>query len=99
MALADKRSNFTTNRLSKDAKELNFAFNFVDIEERDNIETIIEGALASIHGIKIIYDDNNNKGVTQWSLSEDLSLLQELDRKLQSDFRNENVNYINGSKI
>lgn len=98
VALADKRSNFTTNRLSKDAKELNFAFNFVDIEERDNIETIIEGALASIHGIKIIYDDNNNKGITQWSLSEDLSLLQELDRKLQSDFRNENVNYINGSK-
>lgn len=98
VALADKRSNFTTNRLSKDAKELNFAFNFVDIEERDNIETIIEGALASIHGIKIIYDDSNNKGVTQWSLSEDLSLLQELDRKLQSDFRNENVNYINGSK-
>lgn len=98
VALADKRSNFTTNRLSKDAKELNFAFNFVDIEERDNIETIIEGTLASIHGIKIIYDDNNNKGVTQWSLSEDLSLLQELDRKLQSDFRNENVNYINGSK-
>ena len=25
-------------------------------------------------------------------------MLQELDRKLQSDFRNENVNYINGSK-
>lgn len=98
VALADKRSNFTTNRLSKDAKELNFTFNFVDIEERDNIETIIEGALASIHGIKILYDDNNNKGITQWSLSEDLSLLQELDRKLQSDFRNENVNYINGSK-
>lgn len=98
VALADKRGNFTTNRLSKDAKELNFAFNFVDIEERDNIETIIEGALASIHGIKLLYDDNNNKGVTQWTLSEDLSLLQELDRKLQSDFRNENVNYINGSK-
>ena len=98
VALADKRSNFTTNRLSKDAKELSFAFNFVDIDERDNIETIIEEALASIHGIKIIYEDNNNKGVTQWSLSEDLSLLQELDRKLQSDFRNENVNYINGSK-
>ena len=28
IALADKRSNFTTNRLSKDAKELRFAFNF-----------------------------------------------------------------------
>lgn len=97
VALADKRSNFITNRLSKDAKELRFCFQFFDIDERDNIETIIEGALASIHGIKILYDDNNNKGITQWSLSEDLSLLQELDRKLQSDFRNENVNYINGS--
>lgn len=97
VTLADKRSNFITNRLSKDAKELRFAFNFFDIDERDNIENIIEGALASIHGIKILYDDNNNKGITQWLLSEDLSLLQELNRKLQSDFRNENVNYINGS--
>lgn len=97
VALANKRGNFTTNRLSKDAKELKFAFNFEGIDERENIETIIEEALASIHGIKILYDDNNNKGVTQWSLSEDLSLLQELDRKLQSDFRNENINLINGS--
>ena len=97
VALADKRSNFTTNKLSKDAKELKFAFNFEDIDERDSIETIIEEALASIHGIKILYD-GNNKGITQWSLSEDLSLLQELDRKLQSDFSNENVNYINGSR-
>ena len=97
VALANKRGNFTTNRLSKDAKELKFAFNFEDIDERENIETIIEEALASIHGIKILYDGNNNKGVTQWSLSEDLSLLQELDRKLQSDFRNENINLINGS--
>lgn len=97
VALADKRGNFTTNRLSKDAKELKFAFNFEDIDERNSIETIIEEALTPIHGVKILYDDNNNKGVTQWSLSEDLSLLQELDRKLQSDFRNENVNLINGS--
>ncbi len=97
VALANKRGNFTTNRLSKDAKELKFAFNFEDIDERENIETIIEEALASIHGIKILYDGNNNKGVTQWSLSEDLSLLQELDSKLQSDFRNENINLINGS--
>ena len=97
VALANKRGNFTTNRLSKDAKELKFAFNFEDIDERENIETIIEEALASIHGIKILYDGNNNKGVTRWSLSEDLSLLQELDRKLQSDFRNENINLINGS--
>lgn len=98
VALADKRANFTTNRLSKDAKVLKFTFNFEDIEERDNIEVIINDALASIHGIKIIYDNNNNKGITQWTLEEDLSLLQELDRKLQSDFRNENVNYINGLK-
>lgn len=98
LALTDKRGNFTTNRLSKDAKELKFAFNFADIDERDSIKTIIEEALISIHGIKIQYDDNNNKGITQWSLSEDLSLLQELDRKLQSDFRNENVNYINGAR-
>ena len=97
VALADKRGNFTTNRLSKDARELKFAFNFEDIDERDSIKAIIEEALASIHGIKILYDGNNNKGVTQWSLSEDFSLLQELDRKLQSDFRNENVNLINGS--
>lgn len=97
LALTDKRGNFTTNRLSKDAKELKFAFNFADIDERDSIKTIIEEALISIHGIKIQYDDNN-KGITQWSLSEDLSLLQELDRKLQSDFRNENVNYINGAR-
>lgn len=96
IALADKRGNFTTNRLSRDAKELKFAFNFRDIDERDSIETIIEESLSSIHGIKILYD-GNNKGVTHWSLSEDLSLLQDLDRKLQSDFRNENVNHINGS--
>ena len=50
----------------------------------------------NIHGIKILYDDDNNKGVTEWSFTEDPSLLQELDRKLQSDFRNEAVNYING---
>lgn len=98
LALTDKRGNFATNRLSKDAKELKFAFNFTDIDERDSIKTIIEEALVSIHGIKILYDDNNNKGVTQWSLSEDLSLLQELDRRLQSDFRNENVNYIDGAR-
>jgi hypothetical protein len=97
VSLADKRANFSLSRLSKDATELKFTFNFEDIEERDNIEVIINDALASIHGVKIIYDDNNNKGITQWTLEEDLSLLQELDRKLQSDFRNENVNYINGS--
>ena len=98
VALSDKRSNFTINHLSKDAKKLTFSFTFEDIEERDNIESILRDALASIHSIKVTYDNNNNKGITQWTLSEDLSLLQELDRKLQTDFRNENVNYINGSK-
>ncbi len=98
IALSDKRSNFTINRLSKDAKKLTFSFTFEDIEERDNIESILHDALASIYGIKVIYNNSNSKGITQWTLSEDLSLLQELDRKLQSDFRNENVNYINGSK-
>lgn len=97
VALADKRGNLTTNKLSRDVKELRFEFNFEDIDERNSIEKIIEDALASIHGIKILYDNNNNMGITHWSLSEDLSLLQELDRKLQSDFRNENVNLINGS--
>ena len=64
----------------------------------DEIEKILQESLASIHGIKITYDNDNNKGVTSWSLTEDLSLLQELDRKLQSDFRNESVNYINGKE-
>lgn len=52
IALADKRSNFTTNRLSKDAKELRFAFNFFDIDERDNIENIIEGLLLLFMELK-----------------------------------------------
>lgn len=96
VALADKRGKFTENKLSRDAKQLTFEFAFEDIDERNEIEQILHESLASIHGIKITYDDGNNKGVTIWSLSEDPSLLQELDRKLQSDFRNENVNYING---
>lgn len=77
---------------------MTFEFAFEDIDERDEIERILQESLASIHGIKITYDDGNNKGVTNWSLSEDPSLLQELERKLQSDFRNENVNYINGKE-
>lgn len=98
VALSDKKGKFTENKLSRDAKQLTFEFAFEDIDERDEIERILQESLASIHGIKITYDDGNNKGVTNWSLSEDPSLLQELERKLQSDFRNENVNYINGKE-
>ena len=98
VALSDKKGKFIGNKLSRDAKQLTFEFVFEDIDDRDEIEKILQESLASIHGVKIIYDDNNNKGVTNWSLSEDPSLLQELDRKLQSDFRNECVNYINGKE-
>lgn len=96
IALTENRQKFTMNKLNRDVKDLLFEFRFDDIDERDGIEKIIKDSLSSIHGVKIIYDDDNNKGVTQWLFSEDPSLLQELDRKLQSDFRNENLNYING---
>ena len=98
VALTDKREHFTKNKLSKDAKELQFEFHFNEIDDRDEIERILEDSLKSIHGIKIVYDDDNRMGFTQWALVEDPSLLQELDRKLQSEFRNENVNYINGKE-
>lgn len=98
VALSGKRGKFTENILSRDAKHLTFEFTFKDIDERDGIERILQESLASIQGIKITYDDGNNKGVTNWSLSENPSLLQELERKLQSDFCNENVNYINGKE-
>lgn len=99
VALSDKkRGKFTENKLSRDAKQLTFKFTFEDINERDEIEKILQDTLVPIHGVKIIYDNYNNKGITTWSLSEDPSLLQELDRKLQSDFRNENVNCINGKE-
>lgn len=96
VALADKRRNFTTNKLSKDAKELLFAFEFSDIEERDNIEKVIAQSLTEIHGVKVLYEDDNNKGVTQWILSEDVANIQKVDLKLQSEFKGESVNYING---
>lgn len=96
VALTGKREKFTKSKLSRDARELTFEFRFVDTEERDATEKILEDSLVNIHGIKILYDDNNNKGVTEWTFTEDPSLLQELDRKLQSDFRNEAVNHING---
>lgn len=98
IALSDKRGKFIKNKLSRDAKQLTFEFTFEDIDERDKIEKILQEALSSIHGIKIIYDNGNSKGITNWSLAEDPSLLQKLDQKLQSDFRNETVNYINGKE-
>lgn len=96
VALADKRRNFTTNRLSKDAKELLFAFEFSDIEERDNIEKVIEDAMGTIHGVRVLYEGDNSKGITQWILSEDIANIQKADLKLQSEFKGESVNYING---
>lgn len=98
LALADKRTKFSKNRLTKDAKSLSFIFNFTDIEERDEIEKLLSLSLEGIHGIRISYDSDNRKGITQWTFAEDISLLQEVDRKLQSDYRGELVNYINGSK-
>lgn len=98
IALSDKRGKFIKNKLSRDAKQLIFEFTFEDIDERDEIEKILQEAISSIHGVKIVYDDGNSKGITNWSLAEDPSLLQELDRKLQSDFLNETVNYINGKE-
>jgi len=97
IALADKRSQFTKNRLSKDAKSLYFEFTFSDIEERDEIERIMSLSLEGIHGIRLSYEDGNNKGTTQWAFAEDASLLQEVDKKLQSDYHGELVNYINGN--
>jgi len=98
VSLTSERDKFSKNKLSRDARELAFEFRFGDIEERDKIEKILEDSLANIHGIKILYDDDNNKGITEWFLTEDPSLLQELNRKLQSEFRNEIVNYINGNE-
>lgn len=98
LALADKLNRFSKNKLSKDSKSLSFEFSFNNIEERDEIEHILSSSLEGIHGLRIIYDDNNSKGTTQWTLSEDLSLLQEVNRKLQSDYRGEIVNYINGKE-
>lgn len=98
IALSDKRGKFIKNKLSRDAKQLTFEFTFEDIDERDEIEKNLQEAISSIHGVKIIYDNGNSKGITNWSLAEDPSLLQELDRKLQSDFLDETVNYINGKE-
>lgn len=97
-ALKNKKGKFTQQQLNHDAKELTFQFMFENLEERDEIERILEESLFGIHGIKICYEDNNKKGVTTWSLSEDQSLLQELDRKLQSEYRGECVNYIKGNE-
>lgn len=95
--LANKRGNFTKNTLREGARTLEFAFNFANVEERDSIETSISSALSLIQGIEIVYDNNNSKGRTEWVLEEDPSLLQEAIQKLQTDFKNESVNIVNGS--
>jgi len=97
-ALSNKKGKFTQQRLSRDAKELTFEFVFEEPEERDEIERILENSLLNIHGIKISYKGNNRKGITTWSLLEDPSLLKELDHKLQSEYRNESVNYVKGEE-
>lgn len=96
MALLENKSTFSRSKVSKDSKEMSFEFKFDNIEERDNVEKIISDALSAIHGVRVIYDDGNSRGETIWTMSEDVSMLQEMDRKLQSDFRNETVNFING---
>ena len=98
VALTDIRKKFIKYELTSDAKCLVFEFSFEDIDERDEIEKILHEALESIHCVKIIYLDGNNKGVTQWRLTEDPSLLQELNNKLRLDFKNESINYINGKE-
>ena len=94
VALAEKRNKFKIYNLNKDATSLTFSFDFDSIEERDKVEQVIELSLEDVHGIDITYE--NKAGETKWILEEDMSLFQELERKLQSDFRNESVNYING---
>ena len=71
VTLTDKRDKFSKSKLSRDARELTFEFSFSDIEERDAIEKLLEDSLVNIHGIKILYDDNNNKGATEWSFTEE----------------------------
>ena len=61
VSLTDKRDKFSKNMLSRDARELTFEFRFSDIEERDDIEKILEDSLVNIHGVKILYGDNNKK--------------------------------------
>lgn len=96
--LADNRENFTLYKLKKDATRLDFEFNFQTIEEREKIIAIIRDCISGIHGIKLNFEKANDKGVTTWSLTEDKSLKYELEQKLQSEYREEYVNFVNGKK-
>lgn len=96
--LAENREKFTLFKLKKDATRLDFEFSFSSIDERDNILSIIRSCVSGVHGIKLSYENNNEKGITTWSLSEDKSLRSELEQKLQSEYREETVNFVNGKK-
>ena len=96
--LADNRENFTLYKLRKDATRLDFEFNFTTIEERERIIAIIRDCISGIHGIKLDFEKGRDKGVTTWSLTEDKSLRLELEQKLQPEYREEYVNFVNGKK-
>lgn len=96
--LIDNRKNFTLYKLKKDATRLDFEFNFTTIEEREKIIAIIRDCISGVHGIKLNFEKSNDKGITTWSLTEDKSLKLELEQKLQSEYREEYVNFVNGKK-
>lgn len=96
--LSDNRDRFTLYKLKKDATRLDFEFTFASIEERESIISIIRDCISDVHGIKLSFENNNDKGVTVWNLTEDKSLRLEVEQKLQSEYREEYVNYINGKK-
>ena len=96
--LSDNRDRFTLYKLKKDATRLDFEFTFTSIEERESIISIIRSCISDVHGIKLSFENNNDKGVTVWNLIEDKSLRLEVEQKLQSEYREEYVNYVNGKK-
>ena len=96
--LSDNRDRFTLYKLKKDATRLDFEFTFTSIEERESIISIIRSCISDVHGIKLSFENNNDKGVTIWNLIEDKSLRLEVEQKLQSEYREEYINYVNGKK-
>lgn len=96
--LSGNRDRFTLYKLKKDATRLDFEFTFTSIEERESIISIIRSCISDVHGIKLSFENNNDKGVTVWNLIEDKSLRLEVEQKLQSEYREEYVNYVNGKK-
>ena len=96
--ISDNRDRFTLYKLKKDATRLDFEFTFTSIEERESIISIIRSCISDVHGIKLSFENNNDKGVSVWNLIEDKSLRLEVEQKLQSEYREEYVNYVNGKK-